>query len=299
MFEGFGSTDVDTGEAVIRVRHGGSGPPLLLLHGSPQTHVMWHAIAPRLASEFTVVAADLRGYGDSSKPPTTADHEPYSKRAMARDQVAVMRHLGFERFFVAGHDRGARCAYRMALDQPDRVRKLAVLDVVPTGEAFRRADMAFALRYWHWFFLAQPYDMPERLIGADPDWYLLRRDDKRDIWSEEAAREYLRCFRDPRTIHAMCEDYRAGATYDYALDEADRGKRRIACPVLVLWSGRRELEKLYDVLGVWRDWAGDVRGGAIDCGALPRRGGAGRDVRGAARLLRRQRLRSHRKATCA
>src|SRR5688572_5108807 len=165
MFEGFKLSMVDTGSVVIRVRHGGNGPPLLLLHGHPQTHMMWHAVAPRLARDFTVVAADLRGYGESSKPPTTPEHAPYSKRAMADDQLRVMRRLGFERFFVAGHDRGARCAYRMALDHPDRVLKLAVLDIVPTADAFRRADSAFGLGYWHWFFLAQPAPIPERLIG--------------------------------------------------------------------------------------------------------------------------------------
>ena len=166
---------IDTAEAVIRVRRGGSGPPLLLLHGSPQTHGMWHKIAPRLARDFNVVATDLRGYGKSSKPATTPDHEPYSKRAMARDQIEVMRQLGFERFFLAGHDRGGRCAYRMALDHPERVLKLAVLDIVPTGEVFRRADMEFGLGYWHWFFLAQPHDLPERLIGADPDYFFRQR----------------------------------------------------------------------------------------------------------------------------
>jgi len=172
MFEGFEQSMIDTGGAVIRVRHGGKGPPVLLLHGIPQTHVMWHKLAPRLAKEFTVVAADLRGYGDSSKPPTDPDHAPYSKRAMARDQVEVMRQLGYDRFFVVGHDRGGRCAYRMALDHPQRVLKLAVLDIVPTGEAFRRADLAFGLAYWLWFFLAQPYDLPERVLGANAHMFL-------------------------------------------------------------------------------------------------------------------------------
>jgi haloacetate dehalogenase len=189
MFEGFESSMIDAGVAEIRVRHGGSGPPLLLLHGNPQTHAMWHETVPRLAGEFTVVATDLRGYGDSSKPETTPDHAPYSKRAMAEDQVAVMRSLGFERFFVCGHDRGARVAYRMALDHPERVLKLAVLDIVPTWEAFSRADMAFGLGYWHWFFLAQPYDLPERLIGADPDFFLLRTG-RPDVWTQEAIKEY-------------------------------------------------------------------------------------------------------------
>ena len=267
MFEGFELTMVDTGAAVIRVRHGGSGPPLLLLHGHPQTHVMWHTIAPRLARDFTVVAADLTGYGDSSKPPTTVGHMPYSKRAMARDQVAVMRHLGFEQFFVAGHDRGGRCAYRMALDHPDRVRKLAVLDIIPTGEAFRRADMRFGLEFWMWFFLAQPAPLPEQLIGADPDVFYLRLlEQARDHISSDALEDYLRCVRNPETIHAMCEEYRAAATLDFACDEADRGTRRIACPTLALWGRRGVLEAWYDVLATWRDWADDVRGRALDCG---------------------------------
>src|SRR5215207_8402027 len=175
MFPSFSRTLLPTPEATICVRHGGSGPPLLLLHGHPQTHVMWHLTAPALARDYTVVCADLRGYGDSSKPPATADHETYSKRAMARDMVAVMAALGHERFAVVGHDRGGRVAYRMALDHPARVRGLAVLDIVPTGEHFRRAGMDFALGYWHWFFLAQPFDLPERVIGANPDGFYFHR----------------------------------------------------------------------------------------------------------------------------
>lgn len=269
MFEGFTLSNIDTGEATIRVRHGGSGPPLLLLHGHPQTHAMWHKVAPRLAEHFTVVAPDLRGYGGSSKPPTTPDHEPYSKRAMARDGVEVMRQLGFERFYVAGHDRGARCAYRMALDHPERVLKLAVLDIIPTGEAFRRANMEFGLGFWHFFFLAQPYDMPEKLIGADPDYFYWRRHNPEPpaYFGAEAFEDFRRSFTNPETIHAMCEDYRAGATFDYHLDEADRqNKRKIECPVLVLWSGRGELGEWYDVLAIWRDWANNVQGRPLDCG---------------------------------
>src|SRR5438128_975213 len=204
MFEGFKLERIDTGEAQIRVRHGGSGPPLLLLHGNPQTHVMWHKIAPRLAQDFTVVAADLRGYGDSSKPADAPDHEPHSKRAMARDQVAVMQQLGFERFSVAGHDRGGRCAYRLALDHPERVQKLAVLDIVPTGEAFRRADFKFGMGYWHWFFLAQPYPLPENLIGANPDGMYSH---SAAYFTPEAHAEYLRHTRNPAVVHAICEDY--------------------------------------------------------------------------------------------
>jgi haloacetate dehalogenase len=266
LFEGFALERIDTGEATIRVRHGGSGPPLLLLHGHPQTHVMWHLVAPRLARDFTVVAMDLRGYGESSKPPTTPDHEPYSKRAMARDAIAVMERLGFARFDVAGHDRGGRVAYRLALDHPERVRKLATLDIIPTGEHFRRADMQFGLGYWHWFFLAQPYPFPEKMIGADPDAFFSGRPNRGNVHAAEALEDYLRCYRNPETIHAACEDYRAAATYDFALDEADRGKKKITAPVLALWAGRGQVATWYDVLAVWRDWADDVRGFPIESG---------------------------------
>jgi haloacetate dehalogenase len=264
MFEGFELYTIEAGEAAIRVRHGGSGPPLLLLHGYPQTHAMWHLVAPRLAQDFTVVATDLRGYGDSSKPPTTSDHEPYSKRAMARDQIEVMTQLGFDDFLVVGHDRGARCAYRMALDHPARVRRLAVLDIIPTAEAYRRTDMKFALGAWHWFLLPQPYDLPERFLGADPEGFYFGP--RSQLFAPEALEEYLRCLRDPRTIHAICEDYRAGATIDFELDESDRGGRRIACPVLVLWGERGPLGDGADVLSIWRDWADRAEGKALDCG---------------------------------
>jgi len=266
MFEDFVLEEVDAGEATIRVRHGGSGPPLLLLHGHPQTHVMWHLVAPRLARDFTVVAMDLRGYGDSSKPPTTADHEPYSKRAMARDAVAVMRHLGFERFDVAGHDRGGRVAYRLALDHPERVRRIATLDIIPTSEHFRRTDMKFGLGYWHWFFLAQPYPLPETLIGANPDFFFTGRPNRENVHTPEALDDYLRCYRNPATIHAACEDYRAAATYDFTLDEADRGKKKITAPLLALWAARGQVGTWYDVLAIWRDWANDVHGFPIDAG---------------------------------
>jgi haloacetate dehalogenase len=267
MFEGFESSMIDAGEAEIRVRHGGSGPPLLLLHGSPQTLAMWHLVAPRLAEDFTVIATDLRGYGDSSKPEGGEDHAPYSKRAMALDQVEVMKHLGFERFALCGHDRGGRVGYRMALEHPGVVTKLAVLDIVPTWEAFSRADMEFGLGYWHWFFLAQPYDLPERLIGTDPTYYFLSRRERSNIFAPEALEEYLRCFRDPRTVHAICEDYRAAATLDFAHDGADRrAGKRIKCPVLALWGRQGSLEEWYDVAGVWSEWADDVRGRALECG---------------------------------
>jgi len=264
MFEGFTLTTIKAGEIEIRLRHGGSGPPLLLLHGHPETHVMWHKIAPRLARDFTVIAPDLRGYGGSGKPATTADHEPYSKRAMARDQIALMRHFGFERFAVAGHDRGGRVTYRLALDHPEAVEKLAVLDIVPTGEMYRRADMAFGLGYWHWFFLAQPAPLPERMIGADPEAYYFHG--VRERFAPEALADYLSFVHDPQVIHAMCEDYRAGATYDFKLDEAERGKRRIAAPLLALWGAKGMMPKWYDVVAVWRDWAESVQGLEIDCG---------------------------------
>jgi haloacetate dehalogenase len=270
MFDGFASTTIDTGEATIRLRQGGSGPPLLLLHGFPQTHLVWHKVAPRLAADFTVVASDLRGYGESGKPPTTPDHAPYAMRALARDQVAVMEELGFERFFVAGHDRGARCAYRLALDHPQRAMKLAVLDVIPTGEAFARADAAFALDYWVWSFLAAPPDLPERLISANPDHIVDHMLDQwviaKDAFPEEVRAAYRRALHDPQTIHAICEEYRAAATLDVQHDEADRGHRKIACPVLALWSKHGAVEAWYDALAIWSDWADDVRGHALDCG---------------------------------
>jgi haloacetate dehalogenase len=264
MFEDFSLSQIATDEVSLRVRHGGSGPPLLLLHGFPQTHAMWAQVAPRLAKRFTVIAPDLRGYGGSSKPETTADHEPYSKRAMARDQIALMRHFGFERFAIAGHDRGGRCAYRLALDFPDAVTRLAVLDIVPTSEVLRRTDMRSALGYWHWFFLSQPAPLPERMLGANPDDFPLLR--QRSLFDAEALADYLKFIGDPATVHAMCEDYRAGVGIDFTLDEEDRGKRRIRCPTLVLWGAKASLGAWYDVLAVWRDWAQDVSGHAIDAG---------------------------------
>lgn len=264
LFEEFHLKTIDTGDVKIRLRHGGEGPPLLLLHGHPQTHMMWHRIAPLLAKDFTVIMPDLRGYGDSSKPPTTDDHFPYSKRAMAGDQIALMKEFGYEQFSVIGHDRGGRVAYRLALDFPEAVTKLAVLDIIPTGEAFRRANREFGVGYWHWFFLAQPFDLPEKMIGENPDNYYFR--DNRDLFHPDALADYLRCIRQPGTIHAMCEDYRAGATIDFELDGADRGKKKIGCPVLALWGMKNFLPQWYDVLAVWRDWADDVEGRGIDCG---------------------------------
>ncbi len=269
MFEGFRQTDITVESATIRARVGGAGPPLLLLHGYPQTHAMWHKIAPRLAKDFTVVATDLRGYGDSSKPPSDPRHATYSKRATAQDQVEVMAKLGFRDFFVAGHDRGARVAHRMALDHAGRVKKVAVLDIAPTRKVFETVTKQVATGYYHWFFLIQPFDLPERLIGSDPEYYLRR---KIGQWSadkggftKEALAEYVRCFSDPATIHASCEDYRAAATVDLEHDEADIGTK-VACPLLALWGGKGFVERHYDVLAVWRERAADVRGRALPCG---------------------------------
>ena len=220
---------------------------------------------------------------------TTPDHEPYSKRAMARDQVALMRHFGFERFAVVGHDRGGRCAYRMALDHPEQVEKLAVLDILPTSSTTGAPTWRFAMAYWHWFFLPQPYPLPEKLIGGDPEWFFQRNwpaaAEPPPFFDPEALADYWRAFSDPQTVHAICEDYRAGATYDCRLDEADFGKRKIDCPLLVLWAAKGILPKLYDPLEVWRGWADDVRGQAIDSGHYLAEERPGGDAAGAARLL--------------
>jgi haloacetate dehalogenase len=263
ILEGFEARDIDTGEATIHARIAGDGPPLLLLHGYPQTGAMWHAVAPALAGDRTVVVPDLRGYGASSKPATTEDHEPYSKRAMARDMVAVMAELGFDTFDLAGHDRGARVSYRLALDHPGSVTRVAVLDVIPTSEMYARTTRAQALAMWHWFFLPQPYDLPERLLAGDPEGFYFRG--REDAFHPEALAEYQAALRDPAVIHTICEDYRAGATFDRELDEADKGNRRITCPLLALWGTTGSVARL-DVLSVWREWAVDVRGSAIDSG---------------------------------
>jgi haloacetate dehalogenase len=265
MFDGFALERVDVGEAVLRVRHGGSGPPVLLLHGHPRTHATWHRVAPLLAGGHTVVCPDLRGYGGSSKPPTAPDHRPYSKRAMAGDCLRLMRRLGHERFAVVGHDRGGYVAFRLALDHPEAVGRLAVLDDVPIGEALARCDARFAARWWHWFFLGQTAKPAERVIGMDPDaWY----GGDPEKMGAEAFADYRRAIHDPATVHAMCEDYRAGLGIDRAHDDADRrAGRRLACPLLVLWAARDDLGELYgDVLGVWRNWADDLRGRPVDCG---------------------------------
>lgn len=267
MFDRFVLEQIDLPEVSLRVRRGGSGPPLLLLHGYPQTHMMWGRIADELAKDFTVVAPDLRGYGGSSKPPTTRDHEPYSKRAMARDAVALMERLGFERFNLAGHDRGGRVSYRLALDAPERLIRLSILDIIPTAEVWKRANRTFALGYWHWSFLAQPAPFPEDLMARDPEGvaFQIARYTPKGTFDPEAMADYRQALSDPGVIHAMCEDYRAGATYDVAADEADRG-RRIETPLQVLWGAKGALGAWYDVLQIWREWASDVTGEGLDCG---------------------------------
>jgi len=271
VFDGFADHEVPTGRGSVFARVGGDGPPLLLLHGYPQTHLMWHSTAPLLTGGHTVVVADLPGYGASFRPTPTPDHTAHSKRALAVDLVEAMAVLGHDRFAVAGHDRGGRVAYRMALDHPDRVRAAAVLDVVPTGEVWARADAAMALGYWHWAFLAQPAPLPERLIAADPDAFFdlhvralgLGRAPGR--YSADLVAAYRALLDDPGTVQAICEDYRAGAGVDRDHDDADRGRRRVECPLLALWSARGALPRFYgDVLDVWRPWARRATGQGLD-----------------------------------
>jgi len=268
LFPGFTVEDVAVSGARIRARVGGSGPPLLLLHGYPQTHVIWHRVAPTLAQHFTVIATDLRGYGDSDKPPSTSDHAPYSKRAMALDQVEVMEQLGFRTFHLVGHDRGGRVAHRLALDHPDRARSLTVLDIAPTRHMYEHTGYDFARAYYHWFFLIQPEPLPERLIGAEPRFYLHQKLASGSAglspFSSEAMSEYERCF-DAATIRASCEDYRAAASLDLAHDRDDE-HRRLALPVLALWGRRGVVHRCFDVLAAWRERATRVSGTSLDCG---------------------------------
>jgi haloacetate dehalogenase len=274
-FEGFESASIDVGETTIFMRRKGSGPPLALLHGFPETHLMWHRVAPALAESFTVICADLRGYGASGKPPSRPDHAPYAKSAMALDIVRLMQAQGFQRFCVAGHDRGARVAYRMALEHPDRIERLAVLDIIPTGDAFARADARFALAFWPWSLLAQPEPLPERLLVGDAEAVV---DDALRNWGSSPASfpseiraAYVQALRAPGAAHAICEEYRAAASIDVASDRADQAAgRRISCPVLALWSEESSLDRWYEdaggPLGIWRGWAADVRGGSIPGG---------------------------------
>lgn len=270
MFDGFEEFDVPTSGASTHGRRGGDGPPVLLLHGIPETHLMWHRVTPQLAERFTVVATDLRGFGDSGTPPSAPDHAPHSMREIANEQVEVMATLGHDRFAVVGHDRGARCAYRMALDHPSAVTRLAVLDTVPTGDSFRRADMDFCLGFWVWSFLAAPDPIPERLIARDPavlvNHMLDAWSDVADTFPAAVRAEYIEKFNDPDTVHAICEEYRAAATLDYEHDETDRGHRRIDCPVLALWSSTGAVASWYQPLEIWRDWADEVSGDPIQAG---------------------------------
>ncbi len=272
FFDEFSLTEIEVEAGTLRLRHDGSGPPLLLLHGNPQTHAMWHAVAPALALRYTLICPDLRGYGGSHKPPASADHAAYAKRAMARDMAQLMSHFGHERFAVVSHDRGARVAHRLALDYPERVERLAVLDIVPTLEHFERTDMAFALGYYHWFWFAQRHPFPENLINAAPEtWFFAhtaREPKADDFFHPDALADYLAAVRDPDMIRGMCEDYRAAATIDLEHDRASRAAGdRIRCPLLVLWGAQNKIGSWYDPLAIWRDYcAGEVTGGAVSSG---------------------------------
>jgi haloacetate dehalogenase len=270
MFEGFESGTQAPHGVPIFYRKGGTGPGLLLLHGYPQTHVLWRKVAPALAKRFTVVCPDLRGYGASGKPRSDPEFMAYSKRTMAGDMAGLMQALGLDRYAVCGHDRGARVAYRLAFDRPDAVAKLVTLDIIPTHATWTRMDHRLARAMYHWQFLAQPGGLPERMIGADPDYYL---EEKLRRWSRdfaafepEALDAYKVAFRDPETIRATCDDYRAGASVDFDIDAADFGKRKLPMPVLALWGQGGLARRAEDPLTVWREWADDVRGHALGCG---------------------------------
>lgn len=271
MFDSFDSLTIAGDDADIFLRRAGQGPALLLLHGYPQSHLMWHLVAPALARDFTVICPDLRGYGRSSRPEPDAEHRAYAKRTMARDLALVMDRLGHRRFMVAGHDRGGRVAHRLALDQPERVSALAVLDIVPTLTTFDHTDMALAMGYYHWFFLAQPAPLPERMIGADPQFWITS---KLARWSGSGLAAfdpamvdaYVDAFRDPAVVQASCEDYRAAATVDLEDDRADQD-RRIACPLLALWGQKGLMHRLFDVAATWQAKAsGPVEGQVLPCG---------------------------------
>lgn len=267
LFPGFTEHRILTSETDIRCVVGGDGPPVVMLHGYPQTHAMWHRVAPALARHYTVVCPDLRGYGDSGKPPSDHQHRPYSKRAMAKDIVEVARDLGHPRFRLVGHDRGGRVAHRLCLDHPGAVTQLAVLDISPTRTMYARTDQVFATAYYHWFFLIQPFDLPERLIGADPAYYLHRKlggwGTGLEHFDPRALAEYERCYANADTIHASCEDYRAAASIDL---EHDAASQKIECPMLVLWGERGVVHRLFDPLDDWRAVATDVRGKPLPCG---------------------------------
>jgi haloacetate dehalogenase len=270
--EGFAFRRIGTRGAEINVATGGSGPPLLLLHGNPLTLVSWHKVAPSLARNFTVVAMDLRGYGDSSKPDGGPDHAAYSFRAMGEDAFDVMDALGFERFAVAGHDRGGRVAFRMALDRPERITRMSALDIVPTHHVLTHVSLGWGLESYHWFFMAQKAPFPERLICADLDYYMRYKLNKKgvglDIFTPEAMAEYVRCAT-PQQVHAVCEDYRATVTLDFEMDKADFGVKRISCPILVLWGSNSHCGRHFSPLDAWADWASGLEGQAIPTGHYP------------------------------
>lgn len=268
FFPGFIPFRRPTSGATINGVIGGNGPPLLLLQGWPQTHIEWRFVAPKLAERFTVIATDLRGYGDSSKPPDGENHSGYSKRSMAQDQLEVMREFGFAQFAVVGHDRGGRVAHRMALDHPQAVTRLAVLDIVPTHTVYTTVTRELASAYFHWFFLTQPAPLPETLLAGKAEFFLRNfpfRNLSATVIDDAAFGEYVRCFADPSTLHAMCEDYRAGATIDLEHDEHDLG-RKVECPVLALWGARGAMHHLYDILETWRPRAAGVYGQALPAG---------------------------------
>jgi haloacetate dehalogenase len=271
MLDTFTPFDIHGADGVLHGRRGGQGPALLLLHGHPQTHVMWHRVAPRLAEHFSVVMMDLRGYGDSFRPAPTPDHGAHAKRAMARDAVAVMRALGFERFQVLAHDRGARVTHRLAMDHADRVERLMLLDIAPTLAMYEQTSQDFATAYWHWFFLIQPPPLPEALIESDPVRYVRSVMGKRhaglSAFAPEALAHYERCAAIPGTAHSICEDYRASATLDLDDDRADVASgARITAPLRVLWGEHGAVGRNFDVLALWRERASDVSGHALACG---------------------------------
>jgi haloacetate dehalogenase len=272
FFEGFTLETRTANGQQVRLRRGGSGPPLLLLHGNPQTHAMWHKVAPVLARRFTVIAPDIRGYGFSAKPPVTPDSRHYAKREMAKDLVALMQGLGHDRFRLVAHDRGARVAHRLVLDHPAAVEKLCTMDIIPTLAHFERTDMAFAMGYYHWFFLAQPHDRPERMILRDTeDWFDLhssREPKDKGFFHPEARADYLAALREPGTVAAICEDYRAATAIDLEHDRASRAAgERIACPLLALWGSKGAIARWYDALAIWREYAsGEVSGHAVNSG---------------------------------
>ena len=269
MLKNFISKKIKTTDALINTKVGGTGPPILLMHGYPQTHLMWHKIAPQLSKKFTVIVTDLRGYGDSSKPETDKSHIVYSKKRMALDQLEVMKSLGFEKFNAVGHDRGARVLHRMMIDNQVSVKKAVFMDIVPTLTMYNTADKNFAYNYYHWFFLTQPYDFPEQLIGGNPEYYLRKKikawGKNKDFIPKEVFNEYLRCFSKKETIHASCEDYRASFTIDLEHDKNDYGNK-IKNPIYVMWGEYGFVGNNYKVIDVWKEYATNVKGKGLPCG---------------------------------